>query len=162
MNITYCLCPITDQVSRGTGSLRVVSQGLSRPFLKTFADATKADQLTAPKSPRIYYAIKRVLPFQRLTHPLLEYPCAVRVLFYGNKLNARRFLYYQAPNFVISQLFLQYLGTQKSFVPLDLCFRGKFCALAICRPNKFARHANVDARIFANAKIHRWKDHGYQ
>ncbi|CAH3113401.1 unnamed protein product [Porites lobata] len=70
-------------------AIEVVSQGLSRPFLKTFADATKADQLTAPKSPRIYYAIKRVLPFQRLTHPLLEYPCAVRVLFYGNKLNAR-------------------------------------------------------------------------
>ena len=40
-------------MSRGFGLLRVVSQGLSRPLLKTFAavfpDATKADQLTAPK-----------------------------------------------------------------------------------------------------------------
>jgi len=104
----------------------------------------------------IYYNMKRVLAFHR-THPLLKHSCAVDVLKYGIKRKTFSIL-----NVSLSKSFLQSSGEEKSLVPLDLRVPGKFCGLAICRSNKFACHANVNARFFASAKIQRWKDHGDQ
>ena len=100
--------------------------------------------------------MQRVLAFQR-THPLLKHSCTVDVLKYGIKRKTFSIL-----NVSLSKSFLQSLGEEKSFVPLDLLFLGKFCGLAICRSNNFACHANVNARFFVSAKIHRWKDHRHQ
>ena len=97
--------------------------------------------------------MKRVHPLLKL----LKHSCAVDILKYGIK--RKTFSIFKIS---LSKSFLQSLGEEKSFVPLDLLFLGIFCGLVICRSNNFACHANVNARIFVSAKIQRWKDHSYQ